>query len=60
MIKILIVDDDPITLLLLNKILSKMGYHVDQASNGKKALQMLTESHYNIFISDWIMLPCTP
>lgn len=59
MIKTLIADDDPITLLLLSKILSQMDLQVDKASNGLKAWEMINEQQYDLIITDWLMPGCT-
>ena len=49
--KILIVDDDPITLMMLEKILLSAGYWVVQATNGKEALYIAED-----YLPDLIML----
>lgn len=40
-LKILIVDDDPVTLKLLEKKLKKADYEVETAKNGIKAVQLI-------------------
>jgi len=49
--KILIVDDDPITLKMLEKILLSAGYCVAKATNGKEALYIADD-----FLPDLITL----
>ncbi len=53
--KILIVDDDEITLELLDNALTQSGYDVITASDGQKALQVLDEGSCRFVISDWEM-----
>ena len=36
--RVLVVDDDPVTLTLLNEVLSKEGYGVDTALGGEEAI----------------------
>ncbi|MGL5059325.1 MAG: response regulator [Microcoleus sp.] len=55
--KILIVDDDPINLQVLNNHLSLQNYTVIQALNGEQALSALeSEQHFDLIILD-IMMP---
>jgi putative two-component system response regulator len=53
--KALIVDDDPITLMLLRDSLKYLGYEVTTARNGKEALERLEKEKCRLVISDWIM-----
>ena len=55
--RILIVDDEPTILNLLNKILTGQGYDTTPASNGEKALQLLGTEVYDLMISDINMTP---
>lgn len=55
--RILIVDDEPTILNLLNKILVGQGYDAVPASNGEKALQLLLTNHFDLMISDINMAP---
>lgn len=50
--KILIVDDNETTLATVNAVLSKAGYNVQTASNGKKAIEHLAANSPNIIITD--------
>ncbi len=54
--KILIVDDDQITLEILKKILLSAGYWVANARNGKDALHVVLNFHPDLIILD-IMMP---
>jgi two-component system response regulator PilR (NtrC family) len=57
MTRILIVDDEPTILNLLNKILTGQGYDTTPASNGEKALQLLQTETFDLMISDINMTP---
>ena len=52
---ILVVDDDPVSRTLLEKILIRAGYKVTSVENGREALQTLKEKFFSIVISDWMM-----
>jgi putative two-component system response regulator len=52
---ILVADDDAGTLALLDKCMTKWGYHVLKASNGRQALELITDQHVDIIVSDWLM-----
>jgi len=55
--KILIVDDDPINLQVLNNHLSLQNYRVIQALNGEQALSLLESGqHFDLIVLD-IMMP---
>lgn len=54
--KILIVDDDPVTLMMLEKILLSEGYWVAQAMNGRDALYIADDFLPNVIVLD-IMMP---
>ncbi len=57
MAKILIADDDPTILSLLNKILISKGYDVQLAENGSVAEKALKSEQYDLLISDIKMEP---
>lgn len=50
--KILIVDDEEMLRNLLVKILVQEGYDVDTAENGEEALDKLSQTPYDLLISD--------
>ena len=52
---ILIVDDDPTSLLLLERHLAKVGFPVRTASGGEEAVKILTADGPPIVITDWQM-----
>lgn len=54
--KILIVEDDPISRKLLENVLPKWGYDVTFASDGEEAWKLIQEPEApNLVISDWMM-----
>lgn len=53
--RILIVEDDPVSALLLRKVLEQRGSKVDHAENGVEALRKFDTFPYRIVISDWMM-----
>jgi putative two-component system response regulator len=53
--RILLVDDDEITLLMLKEALSKAGYEVQTARNGREALEALRTGSCRLVVSDWEM-----
>lgn len=53
--KILLVDDDELILKVINRILSKEGYVVKTASNGKEALEFIEREKFDLLITDLMM-----
>jgi putative two-component system response regulator len=53
--QVLIVDDNPIALELLEHTLKRSGYEVLMADNGKTALEILDRGNCQLVISDWEM-----
>lgn len=53
--RILIVDDEPDSLEIVNMVLSAAGAAVYVASNGKDALRVFEEEHPNIILTDLSM-----
>lgn len=52
---ILLVDDDAATLRLLEKSLTKWGYSIAAAENGRQALDLVQSSNIDMIVSDWLM-----
>jgi signal transduction histidine kinase len=53
--KVLIADDEPVSLRLLQSYLQKWGYEVTVARNGMEAWKLFQEDDFRIVISDWMM-----
>ena len=56
MFRILVVEDDNNTATLLNCILSRAGYKVLTAENGKRALELMEQNYTDLIILD-VMMP---
>ena len=54
-LRILAVDDDPMSLRLLERQLVKAGHKVQVARDGNQALQLALESNPQVVIADWMM-----
>lgn len=55
MARILIVDDEPDILTILDRMLRKMSHETALASNGKEAVRRLEEAPFDLVITDLIM-----
>ncbi|BAT53835.1 response regulator receiver modulated serine phosphatase [Nostoc sp. NIES-3756] len=55
MLKILIIDDDPIVRAALNRTLQKQGYETTVASNGEEGIAKAQLLHPALIICDWMM-----
>jgi len=55
--QILVVDDEPAILFLVERILSAEGYEVVTAANGNEAIQLTRTHRFDLFLVDLIM-PC--
>ncbi|MCP4295435.1 MAG: hybrid sensor histidine kinase/response regulator [Proteobacteria bacterium] len=53
--KILIVDDNPLTLNLLRKVLENLKHRVMEADNGKTGLKMILDNKIDLVFLDWQM-----
>jgi signal transduction histidine kinase len=53
--RILIVDDAPELLLLLRKLVVRMGYQVETALSAHAALKILAERRIDLLLTDWSM-----
>lgn len=54
-LKILVVDDDPVTRSLLQKRLTKESYEIDLAEDGVQALDLIAEHYYDLVLTDLMM-----
>ncbi len=50
--KILIVEDNETNMLVAKNLLSKLGYHADEALNGKEGVDKVQSTHYDIIFMD--------
>ena len=53
--RVLIVDDDPTTLQIVEHTLLAAGYEVDLAPDGEAAWDALEATHHRIVLTDWLM-----
>lgn len=53
--RILIIDDDNLSLEMMNEGLKPLGYPIDMAPDGTIALNMATSKVYDLIITDWFM-----
>jgi len=54
-LRILVVEDNPVTRTLLQKDLEEHDYRVSAVENGKVALNILKKEYYPIIVTDWMM-----
>lgn len=54
-VKVLIVDDDPVSLRLLRNYLEKWGYQVTQAQDGAAGWALFQTDDFPLVIADWMM-----
>jgi len=53
--RILVVDDEPIVLVSIRKILNRAGHEVETATTAAEALEKLETEHFDLIITDLIM-----
>lgn len=53
--RILLVDDEPLILSNIGRMLENEGYHVDLADSGETALERLNETHFDLILTDLVM-----
>lgn len=54
-LRILVVDDDPMSLRMLEKLLTQSGHNVSTATNGKEGLLACLKTRPQLVITDWKM-----
>ena len=54
-IRILCIDDQPVITDVLNRLLSKWGFHVMICSDGETGWRMILEEEPDIVLTDWLM-----
>ena len=52
---ILIVDDDPMVRVMLDRQLTRLGYQAVQANHGREGLELARRDHPDLMIIDWMM-----
>lgn len=52
---VLVVEDDPVSALLIRKLLASYGIPCDYAPDGKRAVELHMERNYRLVVSDWMM-----
>lgn len=50
--KILIIDDEMPVLTMLSKVLSRKGYIIDIAQNGKEGIEKIKSNEYHVVLTD--------
>ncbi|HKV37829.1 MAG TPA: response regulator [Blastocatellia bacterium] len=53
--KVLVVDDEPVILAFCEEILSSAGFSVETSTNGADAIQKLSDSSYDVIVTDFRM-----
>jgi diguanylate cyclase (GGDEF)-like protein len=54
-LQLLLVEDEPTQLLLMQRLLRRAGYAVETASNGDDALAKLSSGNFQLLVTDWDM-----
>lgn len=54
-LRILVVEDDPVTLNVIEKRLVKAGYEVETAESGVKAAELVVKSFFDVVVTDLMM-----
>jgi len=54
-LKLLLVEDEPTQLLLMQRLLKRAGYTVETASDGEAALEKLSSGEFQMLVTDWDM-----
>lgn len=54
-VNILLVDDSDMSRVVISKILKRLGLFVQEATNGKSAIELLEKKEFDLIITDWKM-----
>jgi two-component system, cell cycle response regulator len=54
-VKILIAEDDPISMLVLRRAVEKLGHECVTAADGTEAWALFQETPFDVVVSDWLM-----
>ena len=53
--RILVIDDEPSIADMIRDVLTRFGYRVETASNGRQGLQLLRDSSFDLVVTDMCM-----
>ncbi|MBC8064769.1 MAG: response regulator, partial [Chlorobia bacterium] len=53
--RVLIVEDEPVSALILKRYFASEGIKVDCATSGEQALQMYSRNRYRLIVADWFL-----
>ena len=53
--RILVIDDEPVISNMIGEALTKFGFTVDIASNGRQGLQLLEDANFDMIVTDMRM-----
>jgi CheY-like chemotaxis protein len=53
--RILVVDDNNVLLIVISKMLSRLGYEVSSADSGENGLKIILKNRFDIVLSDYEM-----
>jgi len=54
-IKLLLVEDEPTQLLVMQRVLGQAGYAVETAGDGEEALEKISNGQFQMLVTDWDM-----
>jgi two-component system, cell cycle response regulator len=54
-LQLLLVEDEPTQLLLMQRLLHRAGYEVETAGNGEEALEKIASGRFQLLVTDWDM-----
>jgi diguanylate cyclase (GGDEF)-like protein len=54
-LKLLLVEDEPTQLMLMQRLLRRAGYTVETADNGEEALAKISSGEFHMLVTDWDM-----
>jgi len=57
--QILIIDDEPMVLTVLSKMISQLGLEIDTAKNGEEGVKKIQSNRYSLIITDVVMMGIT-
>jgi CheY-like chemotaxis protein len=53
--RILVIEDNPVTQMLVASLLGQSGHEVVEAADGREAMRLFSRSHFDLVITDIIM-----